>query len=162
MISQTMQTAINDQIKAEIESAYIYLAMSAYCEAKTYPGMAHWLRLQWKEELEHAMKLYEYVYDRGGRVTLDAIPKPSADFGTPLKVFEAVLEHEQKVTTRINSLFALAVKEGDYASQVELQWFIKEQVEEEKHATEIIDQLKMVGESGPSMIMLDRHLGSRS
>ncbi len=162
MLSQTIHAALNEQIKTEIQSAYIYLAMSAHCESKSWPGMAHWLRLQWKEELDHAMKLSEYVFDRGGRVTLEAIAKPPVEFGSPLKVFEAVLEHERKVTASINNLYSLAVKEGDYASQVELQWFVKEQVEEEKHATEIIDQLKMIGESGPSMIMIDRHLGSRS
>jgi ferritin len=125
------------------------------------PGCARWLKVQWQEELEHSMKLFAYVYDRGGRVTLQAIERPQADFSSIKEVFTQVLAHEQKVTALINTLFGAAVKENDYATQIEVQWFIKEQVEEEKHATEILDTLKIAGESGPSLIMLDRHLGSR-
>jgi len=161
MLSKPIQDALNEQIKHEINSAYLYLAMSAYCESITMPGCARWLKVQWQEELEHSMKLFAYVYDRGGRVTLQAIERPQADFSSIKEVFTQVLAHEQKVTALINSLFAVAVKENDYATQIEVQWFIKEQVEEEKHATEILDTLKIAGESGPSLIMLDRHLGSR-
>ncbi len=142
-------------------SAYIYLAMSAYCESINMPGCARWLKVQWQEELEHSMKLFDYVYDRGGRVTLQAIDRPQADYASVKDVFTQVLAHEQKVTALINALFGVAVKENDYATQIEVQWFIKEQVEEEKHASEILDTLKIAGESGPSLIMLDRHLGSR-
>jgi ferritin len=161
MLSKPIQDALNEQIKHEINSAYIYLAMSAYCESINMSGCARWLKVQWQEELEHSMKLFNYVYDRGGRVSLQAIDRPQADYSSVKEVFTQVLAHEQKVTALINSLFGLAVKENDYATQVEVQWFIKEQVEEEKHAGEILDTLKIAGESGPSLIMLDRHLGSR-
>lgn len=161
MLSKPIQDALNEQIKHEINSAYLYLAMSAYCESITMPGCARWLKVQWQEELEHSMRLFNYVYDRGGRVTLQAIDRPQADYSSVKEVFTQVLAHEQKVTALINTLFGLAVKENDYATQVEVQWFIKEQVEEEKHAAEILDTLKIAGESGPSLIMLDRHLGSR-
>lgn len=161
MLSKPIQNALNEQIKHEINSAYLYLAMSAYCESINMHGCARWLKVQWQEELGHSMKLFDYVYDRGGRVTLQAIERPQADFSSIKEVFTQVLAHEQKVTTLINTLFGVAVKENDYATQVEVQWFIKEQVEEEKHATEILDTLKIAGESGPALIMLDRHLGSR-
>jgi ferritin len=161
MLSKPIQDALNEQIKHEINSAYIYLAMSAYCESINMPGCARWLKVQWQEELEHSMKLFDYVYDRGGRVTLQAVDRPQADYASVKDVFTQVLAHEQKVTALINALYGVAVKENDYATQIEVQWFIKEQVEEEKHATEILDTLKIAGESGPSLIMLDRHLGSR-
>ena len=161
MLSKPIQDALNEQIKHEINSAYIYLAMSAYCESINMPGCARWLKVQWQEELEHSMKLFNYVFDRGGRVTLQAIDRPQADYTSVKDVFTQVLAHEQKVTALINALYGVAVKENDYATQIEVQWFIKEQVEEEKHATEILDTLKIAGESGPSLIMLDRHLGSR-
>ena len=125
------------------------------------PGSAHWLHEQWEEELEHAMKFSKYVNDRGGRVILGAIEKPQAEFPSLLAVFQQVLAHEQKVTAMINNLYAMAVKENDYASQIEFQWFVKEQVEEEKNATDIIDMVKMAGESGPTLMMVDRQLGAR-
>ena len=161
MLSKSMQDALNEQIKNEIQSAYIYLAMAQHCESVNLHGFAHWLTQQWNEEMSHAMKFVDYVNDRGGRVVLGAIEKPQAEYASPLAVFKAVLAHEQKVTGMINKLYALALKENDYASQVELQWFIKEQVEEEKNAIEIIEQLKMIGDSGTPLIMLDRHLASR-
>jgi len=161
MLSKTLQDAINEQIKHEIQSAYLYLAMAQHCESVNLPGFAHWLAMQWKEELDHAMKFMGYVNARGGRVLLGAIEKPQAEYASPLAVFKQVLAHEQKVTALINKLYALAVKENDYAAQVELQWFVKEQVEEEKNATVIIEQLKMIGDSGTPLVMLDRQLGSR-
>lgn len=161
MLSKSLQDAINEQIRNEIQSAYLYLAMSVHCESSNLPGAAHWLHEQWEEELEHAMKFSKYVNDRGGRVTLGAIDKPKAEWPSLLAVFQEVLAHEQKVTAMINNLYAIALKENDYAAQVELQWFVKEQVEEEKNATEIIEMLKMAGESGPTVMMVDRHLGAR-
>jgi ferritin len=161
MLSTTLQDGINKQIQHEIQSAYLYLAMSSYCESINLPGFARWLRVQWDEELQHSLKLYDYVFERGGRVVLEAIEKPPVEFGTPMKIFQQVLAHEQKVTALINQLYGQAQKENDYATQIEMQWFVKEQVEEEKNATEIIEQLKMIGEAGPSLIMMDRHLGSR-
>ncbi len=162
MLSKTIQDAVNEQIKNEIQSAYLYLAMSAWSEAKNLPGMAKWLRVQWQEELAHGLKLFDFVYDRGGQVVLQGLEKPKAEYTSPRDVFEQVLAHEQKVTAMIHRLYEIAVKENDHATQVELQWFIKEQVEEEKNAAAIIEQLKMAGESGPSLLMMDRALAARS
>ena len=162
MLSKPMQDAINEQIKNEIESAYLYLGMSAHCDTVNLKGTAHWLRVQWQEELSHAMKLFTFVNDRGGRVLLQAIERPPSEFKSLEGIFQLVLTHEQKVTALINRLYDLAVKENDHATQVELQWFVKEQVEEEKNAGEILAQLKMVGESGATLFMLDRQLGARA
>ncbi len=162
MLSKKLQDAVNEQIKNEIQSAYLYLAMSAYCESQNFPGMAKWLRVQWQEELTHGLKLFDFMHDRGGKVVLQAVEKPHADFKSPLDVFEHVYAHEQKVTALINKLYDTAVKEADHATQVELHWFIKEQVEEEKNALMIVNQLKMAGNSGPSMLMMDRALAARS
>ena len=161
MLSKTIQDAMNRQINAELYSAYLYLSMSAYLESVNLPGFAHWMRVQAQEEVEHAMKFYEFIHDRGGRVTLQAIEQPPTDFDSPLDVFEQALAHEQKVTGMINDLYTLAVEEKDYASQALLQWFATEQVEEEKIATQVIEMLKVVGEHGPALLMLDRELGSR-
>ena len=161
MLSNAIERAINDQIKNELYSAYLYLSMSAYLETANLPGMARWMRLQSDEEMAHAMKFFDYVYDRGGRVVLQTIDQPPAEFGSPLDVFEKALAHEQKVTGMINQIYDLAVKEDDYPSQIELQWFVTEQVEEEKSAGDIVDLLKMVGDHGPSLIMVDGQLGAR-
>jgi ferritin len=161
MLSNAVEKAINDQIKNELYSAYLYLSMSAYLESANLPGMARWMRLQSDEEMAHAMKFFDYVYDRGGRVVLQAIDQPPAEFGSPLDVFEKALAHEQKVTGLINQIYDLAVKENDYPSQIELQWFITEQVEEEKSAGDIVELLKVIGDHGPSVIMVDRQLGAR-
>jgi ferritin len=161
MISKTLQDAINDQIRHEINSAYLYLGMSLYAQSVNLPGFGSWLRVQWQEELGHALKLAGILSDRAGRVTLQAIDKPPVEYKSPLEVFQQVLVHEQKITALINKLYEAALKENDYATQVELQWFIGEQVEEEKTAAGIVEQLKMVGESGPPLIMLDRQLAVR-
>lgn len=161
MMTKKLVNAVNEQIKHEIESAYLYLSMSAWCESRNYPGFAKWLRTQWQEELAHALKLFDMVNDRGGRVMLQAIAQPAVDFKSPLDVFEKVQAHEQKVSALINGLYAAAVKEDDYAAQAALQWFVSEQVEEEKTAGEIVAALKMIGDSGTSLFMLDRQLGSR-
>jgi ferritin len=161
MISKTMQAALNDQIKHEYYSSYLYLSMSAHFDAANLSGFAHWMRAQSREELGHAMKFFGYVNDQGGRVTLQAIDQPPVEFGSPLAVFKAVLEHEQKVTSLINGLAALAAKENDYATSGMLQWFINEQVEEEKNAVQIVEELKLVGESGASLFLVDRQLAAR-
>ena len=161
MISEKLLDAINDQIKKELYSSYLYLSMSAHFEAMSLPGFAKWTRLQAKEELTHAMKFFDYVNDRDGRVLLQAIDQPPAEWGTPLEIYQVILEHEQKVTASINALYALALKENDYASQVMLHWFINEQVEEEKNASLIIDQLKMADEHKGVLIATDRHVGKR-
>jgi ferritin len=161
MLSKAMQDAINQQINAEISSAYLYLSMSAYCAANNRPGSAHWMRMQWQEELSHAMKLYDHVNDRGGRAVFLAVAQPPAEFKSLLEVFQQVLEHERGVSAKIHRLYEAAVKENDYPTQIMLQWFISEQVEEEKTASEIIEQLKMIGDQGAAVIMLDRHLAMR-
>jgi ferritin len=162
MLSKDILDGINDQIRNEISSAYLYLAMSAYCESQNLPGMAKWLRIQWQEEMEHAMKLFDHIVSRGGTVALQAIERPPSKFKSALGIFEEVLAHEQKVTASINKLYEMALKGKDYATQVELQWFIKEQVEEEKNAGEIVELMKRAGDSGPMLLMLDRQLGLRA
>jgi ferritin len=161
MLSKTIQDAMNQQIKNELYSAYLYLSMSAYCEAANLPGFAHWMRMQAQEEEAHAMKFYDFIHERGGRVVLQAIDQPPVEFPSPLAVFEQTLEHEQKVTAMIHDLYALAVEEKDYASQVFLQWFVTEQVEEEDSATQILETLKMVGDKSHALLMLDGQLGRR-
>lgn len=161
MLSKKLQQAINEQIKHEMYSAYLYLSMGAYFEAGNLHGMAHWMRVQFGEEQAHALKFFDFVNERGGRVELQAIEQPPLDFKGVLPVFEAVLEHEQKVTGLIYKLYEAALAEKDYAAQVLLQWFISEQVEEEKNATQIVETLKMVGEKGQALVMLDHQLAAR-
>jgi ferritin len=162
MLNATIQQALNDQVQKELHSAYIYLSMAAYFESENLPGAAHWMRSQAGEEQEHAMKIFDFIQDRGGRVTLQAIDAPPATFSSPLAVFEASYAHEQKVTKSIHDLYALAVKEADYPTQVMLQWFIDEQVEEEKNASAIMAQLQMVGDSPAALFMIDRQLAARA
>jgi ferritin len=162
MINKTVQDAINEQIKNELYSAYLYLSMAGYFEALNLSGFANWMKVQATEEQEHAMKFFEYVFERGGRVQLKAIEQPPFDWKSPMDAFVQVLEHEQKVTAMIHGLYALALKENDYASQVMLQWFITEQVEEEKNAAAIIEQIKMIEAHETAVLMLDHDLGKRS
>ncbi|MGB9673575.1 MAG: ferritin [Anaerolineales bacterium] len=161
MISKSMQDAINEQIKNELYSAYLYLSMSAHFEARNLNGFAKWLRVQASEELGHAMKFYDYLFERGGQVVLKAIEQPPSEWKSNLEAFEQVLEHEQKVTAMINKLYEQALKENDYPSQIMLQWFINEQVEEEKNATQIIENLKLIDAHGTAVLMLDHELGKR-
>ena len=161
MLSDTMQQALNDQIQKELYSAYVYLSMAAYFEAENLTGAAHWMRHQSEEEVEHAMKLFEFVNDRDGRVTLQAIGQPPATFDSPLAVFSEALAHERKVSKSIHDLYALAVQENDYPAQTMLHWFIDEQVEEEKSAGDIVAQLEMVGDSPAALFLIDRQLASR-
>jgi len=135
--------------------------MSAYSESIGLPGLAHWMRVQAQEEQGHAMRFYRFIAERGGRVELQALDQPPAEYGSPLDLFEKTLAHERKVTGLINDLYALAVREEDYASQVFMQWFITEQVEEEQNATQILEVLKMIGDSAQGLLMLDRELGQR-
>lgn len=162
MISNRMQDAFNEQINKELYSAYLYLAMAAWAEAHNLPGAAHWMKLQFKEEQEHALKMFDFALDRGGQVVLQAIEQPAAEFASLLDVFEKTLEHEQKVTGMIHNLYALALKEADYPSQILLQWFISEQVEEEKNASYIVETLKSTGDKGQALVMMDRELAKRS
>ena len=161
MLSKTVQNAMNEQIKNELYSAYLYLSMAAHFESTNLPGFAHWMKIQATEEVKHSMKFFEYINERGGKVTLKAIDQPVADFKTPLDVFTMAFKHEQKVTGMIHKLYELALKENDYPSQIMLQWFVKEQVEEEKSAENIIEQLKMAGDSSAALLMADRQFAQR-
>jgi len=161
MISEKMAKAINAQINREMYSAYLYLAMSAYCESIDMPGFANWFRIQYQEEMVHAFGMFDYLIARDGRPELHAIDKPEKDFGTPLEVFEEALSHERKVTAWINELVSLAISEKDYAAQNFLQWYVNEQVEEEQTAKTIIQELKMAGKDGSTLFMINRELGQR-
>lgn len=161
MFNKKLQNAINDQIQRELESAQIYLSMAAYFDSVNLPGFAQWMKMQFQEEQAHAFKFYDYVFDRGGQVILQALGQPPTEFQSPLDVLEQTLAHEQKVTGHINDLYALAVEEKEYSSQIFLQWFVEEQVEEEKAAGDIIALLKRVGDNEHALMMLDRELGQR-
>ncbi|MBM3941903.1 MAG: ferritin [SAR202 cluster bacterium] len=160
-LPKVVEEALNEQINHEFYAAYLYLSMSAYCESIRLPGFAHWMRLQSAEEHSHAMKLFDFVNDRGGRVVLETIAQPPVEFQSVQDVAQRTLEHERYVTERINQLFALAVQEKDYATQVHLQWFVAEQVEEEKSASEVVDQLKQFGGRPEGLLLIDRQLAGR-
>ena len=161
MLNPEFEAALNVQLGAEMYSSHLYLAMSAYCESVNMPGAAVWFRMQADEEREHGLKFFTYIADRGGRVSLGAIGAPSSQFVSVLDAFEQTLMHEREVTAGIDRLYAMAVAQGDYASQVFLQWFVQEQVEEEKSAGEIVQTLSAIGDNPTTLYMLDRELGSR-
>lgn len=161
MVDQEVQDAINEQIRHEFYAAYQYLAMMTYFEGKSLDGFATWMRHQAEEEVSHAMRLVDFLLDRGGNVELHAIDKPKSGFTSPLEVMRAALAHEQKVTAMINDLYELAVTHNDYPAQVLLQWFISEQVEEEKSAGDIVDKLEFAGDSPSAILVLDERLGQR-
>lgn len=161
MIGKTMQDAVNEQINKELFSSYLYLSMAAYFEGRNLPGFASWMRLQESEEREHAMKFYDHLLERGGKVELKAIAAPKVEWKSSLELFEEVARHEAMITASIYSLFELAQKEKDYPLQVMLQWFISEQVEEEKNAAEILENLKLIEERGTAVLMLDHRLAKR-
>ncbi len=161
MISKKMEEALNKQVNAELYSAYMYLSMESYFKSLNLNGFANWMRVQTQEEVAHAIKIYDFVNERGGRVTLQAIEGPPTKWDSPLAVFEAVYAHEQKVTGLINDLVDLAIKEKDHATNTFLQWFVNEQVEEESSADEVVQQLKMMENAPGGMFMLDRELGQR-
>ncbi|MEW6754638.1 MAG: ferritin [Candidatus Latescibacterota bacterium] len=162
MLSKPMQQALNRQINAEFYSAYLYLAMSAHFEKTNLRGMAHWMRVQYQEETAHGLKIFDYLHDREAEVSLTQVDTPKGDVETPLKAFELALEHEREVTAMIGELVDLAAKERDHATQVFLHWFVNEQVEEESTASQIVQQLRLVGNNANGLFMMDRHLGSRS
>jgi ferritin len=161
MLSEKMIDALNEQINKEMYSAYLYLAISSYAEFKGLRGFSNWYRVQYQEEMEHAMRIYDYVQEQGAQVKLKAIEQPSSDFGTPLQILEKTLEHEQYVTQLINNLVDLAIQEKDHASQIFLQWFVTEQIEEESNVNEILDKLKLAGEEGRGLFMIDKDLAAR-
>ena len=160
-LSENVQEALNRHINEEFYSSYLYLSMSAYCEALDLPGFAHWLRIQSQEEYAHAMNLYDFVLNRQGRVTLHHISQPALEFGSPLEVMQTTLTHEQEVSRLINRLYELASQEGDYPTQVHLQVFITEQIEEEKTAADIVAQLRMIGDNSSDLLLLDREMATR-
>jgi ferritin len=160
-MNKKLQEAFNDQIKNELYSAYLYLSMAAYAESVNLEGLSHWMKTQAKEEQGHAMKMFDFLSDRGARVILEAIPQPTSKFASAKEVFEKTLEHEQKVTSLINSLYDLSNKVNDAAASIFLQWFITEQVEEEKNATVILEKLKIIKPDSAAMLMLDKELGKR-
>jgi ferritin len=161
MITKAMQDAMNEQINKELFSSYLYLSMAAYFEGRNLSGFGHWMRVQADEEREHAMKFYNFILECAGRVTLKAIEGPKTEWSSSLEVAEEVAAHEAKVTASIHALYELAMQEKDYPAQVMLQWFISEQVEEEKNAAEIVADLKLIEERGTAVLMLDKQLGKR-
>ena len=157
MLAPELETALNEQLTKETYSSYLYLAMCAHFESAGYPGFAGWMRAQAEEEHLHAMRFFDHINDRDGRVRLDAIGVPPVEFGTPLEVFEASLAHEREITASIEALY----ERSDRSTQAFLDWFLTEQVEEEKTVGQIVDTLRLAGDSGPSLLLLDRELGAR-
>ena len=161
MIHKSIEDALNTQINLEQYSSQLYVAMSAHCDSKSFRGFGHWLRVQAQEETAHAMKLVTFVLDRGGQLELKPLPAPPKDFGTIIQVFEKILEHEKSITTSINALFELSRQQKDYASEITLQWYVTEQVEEEANVGQILEQLRAVGEKGGGIWYLDSKMGKR-
>jgi ferritin len=162
MISKKMEDAFNSQVAAEFYSAHLYLAMSSYLESIDLPGFANWMRIQYQEEVTHGEKIFDYVIERDGRSILKGFEAPPAEWKSVLEVFEEAYRHEQKVTSLINGLVEVAQVEKDHASQVFLQWFVNEQVEEEASVKAIVQQLKLLGESKSGLFQIDRELGQRT
>jgi len=161
VLTDRMHKALNDQLQAEFYSAYLYLSMAAYFDDKGLEGMANWMTIQFQEEQSHALKFYRYITERGGRVELAAIEKPTQDWDSPVAAFEGALEHEQMVSGLINNLADLAISEKDHATHNMLQWYIAEQVEEEANVDAIVNQLKMIGGEGHGLFMIDREMKGR-
>lgn len=162
MLDAKIESALNDQIKHELASAYLYLSMAAHFEAANLPGSAKWMRRQAGEEQEHAMKIFDYINDRDGRVRLQALAQPAVEFASMLDVWEQTLAHEQKVTGLIHSLYAMAAEAKDFATQALMQWYVTEQVEEEKTARSILEQVQKIGPTSSAIFFLDRHLGKEA
>jgi ferritin len=162
MLSDKMQDALNGQLNAELYSSYLYLSMNAYFKSVNLDGFANWMYFQAQEELTHSMKFYDFINQRGGKVKLLQVEAPATEWDSPLAVFEATLEHEQKVTGLINELVEMALAEHDHATNIFLQWFVSEQVEEEESVTGVLEQLKLMGEAKGGLFMIDRELAKRS
>ncbi|MCK5124657.1 MAG: ferritin [candidate division Zixibacteria bacterium] len=161
MISKKMEDAFNDQITAEFYSAHLYLSMSAYLESIDLPGCAHWMRIQYQEEVSHASKMFDYLIERDGRAIIKGLDAPQVEWKSILDIFKATFEHEQNVTGLINNLVDLALAEKDHASNIFLQWFVNEQVEEESTVKGIIQQLKLLGDSKAGLFQMDREMRQR-
>ena len=162
MLNATLENALNDQMNNELYSAHMYLSMAAHFESVNLRGFAHWMRLQHQEETSHAMRLFDYINDRNGRAVVQAIEQPPTEFESVLSVMEMTLEHERRVTAMIEDLYREAQAQKDYATHVLLEWFIEEQVEEEKSVDEIIDDLKLIDGDGTGLLILDGRLGERT
>ena len=161
MLSDNMQQALNEQINREYHSSYLYLAMSAYFESINLPGFAQWMRVQSQEELAHAMRIYEHIHERNGRVWLTPIADTGNEWDSALAAFEAAYNHECYISGSINDLVSLAEEENDYATRSFLQWFVDEQVEEEDSALTAVEQLRMIGDQVGALFMLDRAMAAR-
>lgn len=161
MMKQNVTDIINKQINAELYSAYLYLAMAVWCTDQNLPGFAHWLKVQAKEETGHGMRFYKHLEERSARIELKAIDAPPAKWNSPMAVFQAAYEHEQKVTGMIYDIVNLATKEGDHAAVSMCQWFVDEQVEEEAQTLALVDKLKMAGDSKGALLYIDKELGKR-
>lgn len=161
MLSEKIQDAFNKQLNMELYSGYIYLSMSAHFESQNLGGMANWMRTQAREELMHAMRFYNFINERGGRVTLAQVDEPKTGWDSALEAFEDALKHERLVTSLIHGLVDLAVSEKDHAANNFLQWFVEEQVEEENSVQTVVDKLRLVGDHGVALFMLDGELGRR-
>jgi len=162
MIGDRMQAAINAQINEEMFSSYLYLSMSAWFESVDLPGFASWMRVQAREETGHAMKFLDYLAERGGRVSLEAIAKPESSWAGPLEAFRAAYGHERHITSRIDGLVDLARECGDHAAEVFLAWFVSEQVEEEARADSVVRRLERAGDAPGALLVLDREMAARS
>lgn len=162
MLNKKVEQELNKQINAELWSAYLYLSMSAYFESQNLPGFANWMRVQYQEEVSHAMKFFDYINERGGRVNLMPIAEVKTDWKDAIDIFKETLAHEQKVTGMINDLVDLAIVEKDHASNNMLQWYVDEQVEEEANADALLQQLKMLNNNQQGLLMLDKELQSRA
>ena len=162
MINDKIQDAFNEQINAEIYTSYLYLSMAAYFDSINLKGFASWMRVQAQEELVHSMKFFDYINERGGSVFLKPIAGPPTRWESPLAAFQEAFRHEQKVTSLINDLVDLSLQERDHASNVFLQWFVTEQVEEESSADGVVQQLKLAGEQGGGLFMIDKELATRT
>ena len=161
MLKQTVLDAFNKHLNAESFSAHLYMSMSAHLQSLNLKGMAHWMRLQADEETMHEMKFFDFIIARGGRVVLDQVDAPPTEWESPLALFEAAYAHEQLVTAKINALVDLALAESDHASNAFLQWFVTEQVEEEESASEIVEQLRLIGDDSGALFLIDKELGQR-
>ncbi len=162
MLSKKMMTTLNSQVVAELYSSYLYVSMSAWLQTEGHLGAAHWMALQAREEVFHAGKIYNYILERGGQVKLGAIEAPPFKWKTPQEVFEQAYAHEQKVTALINALMTLAKGEGDHASEIFLQWFVTEQIEEEASTLEVAQKYKLAAGQGAGMFMIDQELAART
>ena len=162
MIGKKMEQAINDQIREELESAYIYLAMATYFESQGLDGMAQWMKSQTIEEIQHGMRLFDHINGRGGRVALPGLKQPQAEWSSPLEAWQDAYAHEQLITSRINNLTTIAREEKDYQAEPMLAWFTTEQIEEEATSSKVAEDVEMVGDAKAGLLLLDRELGARA